>query len=88
MDEKKILYYESLQRPDGGQNSNLIGSMLINQDILAAMSRADKLPLDSIICRILFLRDEFQSFANESFLGILSEARKYKLKSDHNSSIY
>ena len=54
--------------------------MLITKIYLAAMSRAD---LTSSALRKLphfnLYVDEFQSFANESFANILSEARKYKL---------
>jgi hypothetical protein len=54
--------------------------MLITKIYLAAMSRADLSPavLNKTPNFYLFV-DEFQSFANESFADILSEARKYKL---------
>ena len=58
----------------------LLGAMLITKIYLAAMSRADvpekKLKL---LPNFYLFVDEFQSFANESFADILSEARKYKL---------
>jgi hypothetical protein len=64
----------------GEGNANLLGGMIITKIYLAAMSRADltegelkKLP------NFYMYVDEFQSFANESFADILSEARKYKL---------
>ena len=80
MDEKKILIMNLSKGRMGEQNSNLIGSMLITKIYLAAMSRADKLPAGlNNLPDFYFYVDEFQSFANESFLGILSEARKYKL---------
>jgi len=80
MDDKKIILINLSKGKMGEQNANLIGSMLITKIYLAAMSRADanaselqKLP------NFYFYVDEFQSFANESFADILSEARKYKL---------
>jgi len=80
MDEKKILIINLSKGQIGEGNANLLGSMLITKIYLAAMSRADvpetemkKLP------NFYLYVDEFQSFANESFADILSEARKYKL---------
>lgn len=80
MDEKKIIIINLSKGRVGEQNANLLGSMLITKIYLAAMSRADlsaeklnKLP------NFYLYVDEFQSFANESFASILSEARKYKL---------
>jgi hypothetical protein len=54
--------------------------MLITKIYLAAMSRADipERVLKTLPNFYLYV-DEFQSFANESFADILSEARKYKL---------
>jgi len=54
--------------------------MLITKIYLAAMSRAD-LPESEMkrLPSFYLYVDEFQSFANESFADILSEARKYKL---------
>jgi energy-coupling factor transporter ATP-binding protein EcfA2 len=80
MDKKKIIIINLSKGRVGEANANLIGSMLITKIYLAAMSRADqsgeqmkKLP------NFYLYVDEFQSFANESFADILSEARKYKL---------
>lgn len=80
MDNKKILICNLSKGLVGEVNANLLGSMIITKIYLAAMSRADvnaaelkKLP------NFYFYVDEFQSFANESFADILSEARKYKL---------
>jgi hypothetical protein len=54
--------------------------MLITKIYLAAMSRADASPaLMRTLPQFYLYVDEFQSFANESFADILSEARKYKL---------
>jgi energy-coupling factor transporter ATP-binding protein EcfA2 len=80
MDEKKILIINLSKGKVGESNANLLGSMLITKIYLAAMSRADvpekKLKL---LPNFYLFVDEFQSFANESFADILSEARKYKL---------
>jgi len=80
MDEKKILIINLSKGMVGETNANLLGSMMITKIYLGAMSRADvpeKL-MKSLPNFYLYV-DEFQSFANESFADILSEARKYKL---------
>lgn len=80
MDKKKILIVNLSKGRIGEQNTSLLGSMIITKIYLGAMSRADvssgrmgELP------SFYFYVDEFQSFANETFANILSEARKYKL---------
>jgi hypothetical protein len=80
MDDRKILIVNLSKGRVGEMNANLLGSMLITKIYLSAMSRAD---MSNTVQRALpnfyLYVDEFQSFANESFAGILSEARKYKL---------
>jgi len=80
MDERKIFIVNLSKGRMGEGNANLVGSMLITKIYLAAMSRADVGPevVKSLPPFYLYV-DEFQSFANESFADILSEARKYKL---------
>lgn len=80
MDERKILIVNLSKGRIGEGNANLVGSMLITKIYLAAMSRADVGPevVKGLPPFYLYV-DEFQSFANESFADILSEARKYKL---------
>lgn len=80
MDERKIFIVNLSKGRLGESNANLIGSMLITKIYLAAMSRADVGPeaVKDLPPFYLYV-DEFQSFANESFADILSEARKYKL---------
>ncbi len=80
MDEKKILIINLSKGRVGEANANLLGSMLITKIYLAAMSRADlnERGLKAAPNFYMYV-DEFQSFANESFADILSEARKYKL---------
>lgn len=82
MDNKKIMLINLSKGQVGEDNARLIGSMLITKMYLAAMSRADSSTQGQDISQLpqfYFYVDEFQSFANESFAGILSEARKYKL---------
>lgn len=80
MDEKKILIINLSKGQIGEGNANLLGSMIITKIYLAAMSRANLAPAQMRLASpFYFFVDEFQSFANESFANILSEARKYKL---------
>lgn len=80
MDERKILIINLSKGRVGESNANLIGSMLVTKIYLAAMSRADLSEKEMKEAPpFYFYVDEFQSFANESFADILSEARKYKL---------
>ncbi|MCI0619604.1 type IV secretion system DNA-binding domain-containing protein [Candidatus Wolfebacteria bacterium] len=80
MDERKIVIVNLSKGQIGEANANLLGSMLITKLYLAAMSRSDlsRPDLEKLPNFYLYV-DEFQSFANESFADILSEARKYKL---------
>ncbi|MCB9805884.1 type IV secretion system DNA-binding domain-containing protein [Candidatus Nomurabacteria bacterium] len=80
MDDRKIVIVNLSKGRIGETNANLLGSMLITKIYLAAMSRAD-LPESEVqkLPNFYLFVDEFQSFANESFADILSEARKYKL---------
>ncbi len=80
MDNQKILIVNLSKGRIGEQNTSLLGSMIITKIYLAAMSRADASPTRlAELPNFYFYVDEFQSFANESFANILSEARKYKL---------
>jgi hypothetical protein len=80
MDEKKILIMNLSKGRVGEVNATLLGSMLVTKIYLAAMSRADA-PASVLasLPSFYFYVDEFQTFANQSFADILSEARKYKL---------
>jgi len=80
MDDRKILIINLSKGRVGEINANLLGSMLITKIYLAALSRAD-IPEETLqtMPNFYLYVDEFQSFANESFANILSEARKYKL---------
>lgn len=77
MDNKKILILNLSKGRIGEDNSALLGAMMITKIQLAAMARVD-IPEDERKDFYLFV-DEFQNFATESFVNILSEARKYRL---------
>jgi len=80
MDDKKIVIMNLSKGLVGETNANLLGSMFITRIYLSAMSRADLSPAEiERAPNFYFYVDEFQSFANETFANILSEARKYKL---------
>jgi hypothetical protein len=77
MDDGRIFIADVSKGKLGADKSNLVGAMLVTQFQLAAMSRANVPEAER---RDFFLYvDEFQSFASDSFVSILSEARKYRL---------
>ncbi|OGH67509.1 MAG: hypothetical protein A3C15_00275 [Candidatus Magasanikbacteria bacterium RIFCSPHIGHO2_02_FULL_50_9b] len=77
MDKKKIFIVNLSKGRIGEDASRLLGGMLITKIQLSAMERVDTTEADR---QDFFLYvDEFQNFATESFAGILSEARKYRL---------
>lgn len=61
----------------GHDKANLIGSLLVTQFQLGAMSRSLK-PESERRDFYLFI-DEFQNFSTDAFASILAEARKYRL---------
>ena len=77
MDNNKILLMNLSKGRIGEDTSALMGAMMITKIQLAAMSRVD-VPEKERQDFYLYV-DEFQNFATESFAGILSEARKYRL---------
>jgi len=77
MDEKKILILNLSKGRMGEDNSTLLGALLITKLQLAAMTRVD-MPEEEREDFFLYV-DEFQNFATESFVNVLSEARKYRL---------
>jgi type IV secretion system coupling TraD/TrwB family protein len=77
MDEKKILIADLSTGKLGEDNSALLGAMLITQIQLSAMNRVFQASEDR--SDFYLYVDEFQNFATESFIKILSEARKFKL---------
>jgi CxxC-x17-CxxC domain-containing protein len=77
MDEGKILIINLSKGRIGEDNSRLLGALMITKLQLAAMQRVD-IPEEKRRDFFLYI-DEFQNFATESFVNILSEARKYRL---------
>ena len=77
IDNKKILLVNLSKGRLGEDNSNLLGSLIVNKIQLAALGRADiGAQHRSNFCLYV---DEFQNFTTDSFASILSEARKYGL---------
>lgn len=77
MDEGKILIFNLSKGRIGEDSSKLLGGLLITKLQLAAMSRVD---IEEKKRKDFFLYvDEFQNFATQSFVNVLSEARKYRL---------
>lgn len=77
MDERKILILNLSKGRIGEDISRLLGAMMITKIQLAAMERVDT-PEEDRKDFYLYV-DEFQNFATEAFINILSEARKYRL---------
>jgi len=77
MDQGKIFLANLSVGAIGEETSRLLGGFLITKFQLAAMSRVD-VPEEKRKDFYLYI-DEFQNFATESFINILSEARKYHL---------
>jgi len=77
MNEGKILILNLSQGKLGEDNSALLGAMIITKLQLAAMNRVN-IPEAQRKDFYLYV-DEFQNFATDSFIKILSEARKYRL---------
>ena len=76
MDNKKILLV-NLNKGSLGDSANLLGALMVSKIKMAAFSRND-LSVEKRQPFYLYI-DEFQNFATDSFIEILSEARKYKL---------
>lgn len=77
MNEGKIVIVNLSQGKLGEDNSALLGAMIITKMQLAAMNRVYQAEGER---RDFYLYvDEFQNFATNSFIKILSEARKYRL---------
>lgn len=77
MNEGKIVLVNLSQGKIGEDNSALLGAMIITKIQLAVMNRVYQKEEER---RDFYLYvDEFQNFATNSFVKILSEARKYRL---------
>jgi energy-coupling factor transporter ATP-binding protein EcfA2 len=77
MDEHRLFIANLAKGKIGEDKANLLGSLLVAQFHLAAMSRSAQLENDRQDF-FLFI-DEFQNFTTDAFASILSEARKYRL---------
>lgn len=77
MDRQRVFIANLSKGRLGEDKANLLGSLLVTQFQLAAMSRAD-IPEASRQDFYLHI-DEFHNFSTDSFASILSEARKYRL---------
>jgi len=77
MDEGKIFVANLSKGKLGEDSSALLGSLLSTKFELAALSRTN-VPIEQRREFILYV-DEFPSLAGASFVGMLSEARKYRL---------
>lgn len=77
MNSGKIFLVNVSKGKIGEDNSALLGAMIVTKIQLAAMERV-RIPEEERVDFYLYV-DEFQNFATDSFAGILSEARKYRL---------
>ncbi len=77
MDTKKIILVKLSKGKIGDLNANLLGMIVINKILMAALGRAN-VPEEEREDFYLYI-DEFQNFLTDSIEIILSEARKYKL---------
>jgi CxxC-x17-CxxC domain-containing protein len=77
MNTQKILLVNVSKGRIGEDNAAILGAMIITKIQLAAMERV-RIPEDERKDFYLYV-DEFQNFATDSFVNILSEARKYRL---------
>lgn len=77
MNEGKIFLVNVSKGRIGEDNSALLGAMLITKMQISAMERV-RIPENERVDFYLYV-DEFQNFVTESFAGMLSEARKYRL---------
>jgi Type IV secretion-system coupling protein DNA-binding domain len=74
MDNRRIFIANLAKGAVGEDTANLLGALLVTQFEQAAMSRIDRGEESRADFHLVV--DEFQSFATDSFEGILSEARK------------
>jgi ribosomal protein S27E len=77
MNNQKILLVNVSKGRIGEDNAAILGAMIVTKIQLSAMERV-RIPEDERKDFYLYV-DEFQNFATDSFVSILSEARKYRL---------
>lgn len=75
MAKKKILLVNLSKGDLGEDNSALLGSVLVNMVLVAALQRREIAPAARHPFHLIV--DEYQTFATESFPTLQSEARKY-----------
>lgn len=77
MDHERLFIANLSKGKLGHDKANLLGSLLVTQFQLGAMTRVNQ-PEDKRRDFYLFI-DEFQNFSTDAFASILAEARKYRL---------
>jgi hypothetical protein len=77
MDNNRIFIANLSKGRLGEDKSHLLGALLVSQFQLAAMGRANVPEHERKDFNLVI--DEWQNFTSDSFAGILSEARKYRL---------
>ncbi|MCZ7538792.1 MAG: type IV secretory system conjugative DNA transfer family protein [Anaerolineae bacterium] len=77
MDTRKILLVNLSKGDLGEDNAALLGSVLVNLILIAALTRRSIPPQERVPFHLIV--DEYQSFATESFPTLQSEARKYAI---------
>jgi hypothetical protein len=77
MDNQRLFIANLSKGNLGHEKANLLGSLIVTQFQLAAMSRSNR-PEAERRDFYLFI-DEFQNFSTDAFASILAEARKYRL---------
>jgi Type IV secretion-system coupling protein DNA-binding domain len=77
MDKRRIFIANLSKGRLGEDNSNLLGAILVTMFQLAAMSRTNLPEQEREDFHLVV--DEFQNVSSDSFISILSEARKYRL---------
>lgn len=77
MDKDAILLVDLSKGRLGEHKSALLGSVIVNLILIAALSRGQKTPEERRAHPFHVIVDEYQNFASESFSVLQSEARKY-----------
>ncbi len=77
MDERKILLVDLCKGKVGPLYSRFLGMIFVNKILMAALGRSGK--KKAKLSDFYLYVDEFQNLATDSFVALLSEARKYRL---------
>lgn len=78
MDTKKIVLVNLAKGKLGMTNSRFLGMIILSLLERAAFARANRSEIETLPDFYLYV-DEFQNLAMDSFISMLSEARKYRL---------